>query len=153
MIEHSSIDSAEIALDIAAHASCRSQDEQDAILEIVEEADKRLLMTYLGGQEPGVPLDWRIGWYECRHLLQALDKAKTKLDLRLRASKFFTSQMRAEKRRKAEATDERWLEIGDYDAMLHAQHQGFDVRTLMVGRKTTYQYASRKEISKGSTQL
>lgn len=153
MIEHSSIDSAEIALDIAANAPCRSQDEHDAILEIVEEADKRLLMTYLGGQEPGVPLDWRIGWYECRQLLHALDKAKTKLDLRLRAAKFFAGQARAENRKKSEATDERWLDIGGYDAYMHARHQGFDTRVLMVGRKTTYQYASRKEISKGSTQL
>lgn len=165
---HSSIDEAEFACRIASEAPVFSDADYAALLEMLETAHSTLRSVFVGGQEPGIPVEWRIDGLLYRAWDMALDKAKTKLMQKFRASKFFAGQRRGDKRRAKEKNNlsREWhtldgtkdFEFKDAAGNVHtlkenlgeaqyqqSKQQGFDVRRV-EGRKTTYQFATRKEV-------
>lgn len=167
MIEHSSLEDVDHACMVALDAPVYTEADYDAILELLEEAHSRLRTVFVGGQEPGVPDEWRIDGLVFRRYDIAINLAKTKLLQRFRASKFFAGQRRGDKARaKARANVTDWVDldgvrevtakdkagnshtwkenIGETQAQ-NLKRQGFDVR--QVG-KNQYQFASVKEVPK-----
>lgn len=167
MSEHSALDEADFAVLIASQAPCYSEADRDCLLEMVDTARKTLTNVYVGGQEPGVPDDWKIGWFECRQRLQALEAALIRIERKFKATKFFAGQRRADKRKADNAKRETtWhdldgiheMNVKDAAGNTHtlrehageAQYQeykrrGFDVRKVEYGKTVRYQFATRKD--------
>lgn len=170
MTNHSSLDEVDHACMVANDAPVYTQADFDAILQLLDEAHTRLRSVFVGGQEPGVPSEWRIDGLEFRRYDIKLDLAKTKLVQRYRASKFFAGQRRGDKARaKAKANETKWVDldgvrevtgkdaagnshtwkenVGEIQAR-NLKRQGFDVRQI---GKNQYQFASIKEVPKPRT--
>jgi hypothetical protein len=149
MTEHSSIVNAEFALSIAKDAPCRTEQEYEAILELLEGAARTLRGVFVGGQESSVPSGWRIDGIVYRTLDGRLDQSKEKLVQRLRASQFFAGESRRDKKRQAIQANmvPRWTKLEDAEMAIKFKQQGFDVRyTTGINGRPSYQFATLKEV-------
>lgn len=156
MSEHSCLDYADEVCTIAREAPIKTDQDYEATLELLEDAHKTLRGVFVGGQEPGVPDSWRIDGLLYRAWDMELTKAKDRLLQRLRASKFFGAMRRREKavERDKRAISDRWYDLDSEEQALKLKQRGFDIRmTTSKQGKPLYQYATRKEVARGRTQL
>lgn len=147
-IYHSCIDDAEEICYIATTAPIYNEQDYDAIVELLDEVDTRVMNTYLGGQN-GAPDEWRLGWYETRQALRGIERARAKALLRFRGAKFFAGLARKEKaiaKDKKEIIENSWTDLKDYDEYMRLKQQGFDVRIIYTYPKNRYQMAQRREV-------
>lgn len=136
---HESIRVAEQATLIAQTADVSSEAGLEATHELCEAALSHLRSVFVGGQEPGVPEDWRIDGLEYRRVHDWLSKAIEALPNRHRAAKWAKAQrFQDNKRKQASPENVRWGDVPE--AMgLKLRQSGFQVRVLEIGRVKRWQ--------------
>ena len=168
MREHSCLDDAAHAVMIGREAPVFQEADYEAVLELLEDAHKRVRAVFIGGQERSVPVEWRMDGLVYREWDNKLVEAKTKLLQRYRASKFFAGSRRRDMAvAKAKKNIAEWQDLPgskvivgkDLAGNVHesTEHMGeaqaanmkragFDVRRIGIGKATRYQFATRKEV-------
>ena len=119
-----------------------------ATREEVLTAIHRLRSVFIGGQEPGIPREWRIDGTVYKLWDDQLERALSKLDQRWKGLIFFAAQARAENKPKdfdaqmgvrSVVTKKKreylhWANLDSEEQYWRMKQSGFEVRRVMAGR-------------------
>lgn len=136
-MEHESIRVARQATLIAQTADVSSEAGLEATQQLCEAALSRLRLTFVGGQEPNTPKDWRIDGLTYRVEHKALSEAIEALPNRHRAAKWAKAQ-RFNDRKREQPDNIRWGDVPP-EMGLKLRQAGFKVRVLEIGRTKRWQ--------------